>query len=275
MNALQKTLRWRLNHHYRIHATGICFSVFGIGALVLSFTWFPLLRLWHWRSPEAAQRAIQRSLSSAFRGFIGLMKTLGCLTWEASGLEYLRQPGVLVIANHPTLIDVVYLISFMPQVDCIVKAGLWRNIFLRWPVSWAGYIPNDDDKPEELVARCAAKLKAGRSLIVFPEGTRSVPGQPLNMRRGAAQIALAAGCPVVPATITCTPLTLTKNEPWWQIPERRFHITVDVEPAFNPAEVIEPGLSPPLAARRLTAWFSDYFTARLKSSASQPALPLH
>lgn len=263
MSIVKSTLAQRLNQHYRIHATGICFSVFGIGALLLSATWFPLLRLWHWRDGEAAQRAIQRSLSAAFRGFVGLMKGSRVLSWDAEGLHHLLQPGVLVIANHPTLIDVVFLISFMPQVDCIVKAGLWRNFFLRWPVSWAGYIPNNDDKPDELVARCAANLKAGRSLIVFPEGTRSLPGQALNMRRGAAQIALAAGCPVVPATITCTPLTLSKGDHWWQVPRQRFHIRVLVEPAFKPLDVIEPHLPAPLAARRLTAWFADYYARRL------------
>lgn len=259
----------RLNHHYRIHATGICFSVFGIGALLLSCSWFPLLRLWHWRDAEAAQRAIQRSLSAGFRGFVWLMKGLRVLSWQASGLEHLKQPGVLVIANHPTLIDVVLLISFMPQVDCIVKAGLWRNIFLRWPVSWAGYIPNDDDQPEQLVARCAEKLKRGRSLIVFPEGTRSVPGKPLAMRRGAAQIALAAGCPIVPVTITCEPLTLTKGSPWWQVPQRRFHISLTVEPAMAIEQMIAPDLPTSVAARRLTHWFSDYYTARLGT----PPLP--
>lgn len=266
-----KFLVWRLNHHYRIHATGICFTVFGIGALLLSFSWFPLLRLWHWRDSEAAQRAIQRSLSAGFRGFVWLMKSLRLLSWQASGLEHLKQPGVLVIANHPTLIDVVLLISFMPQADCIVKAGLWRNIFLRWPVAWAGYIPNDDDKPEQLLARCAEKLRSGRSLIVFPEGTRSVPGKPLAMRRGAAQIAIAAACPIVPVTITCEPLTLTKGSPWWQVPARRFHISLTVEPAIAVEQMIAPNLPTSVAARRLTQWFADYYSARLGTS----PLPRH
>ncbi len=260
---IQRGLRWRLNHHYRIHATGICFTVFGLGAVLLSFTWFPLLRLRHWRDREQAERSIQRNLSAACRGFVWLMKTLGVLTWEAHGLEHLQAPGQMVIANHPTLIDVVYLIGFMPQVDCIVKAGLWRNPFLRWPVSWAGYIPNEDGEAEILVARCAARLKAGRSLIIFPEGTRTVPGQPLAMRRGAAQIALAANCPVVPVTITCVPLTLTKYEKWWQVPDRRCHFSLSVEPAFHSASVIPAGLPVPLAARRLTRWMAQYYSGRL------------
>lgn len=253
----------------RILATGLSFATFGIGALLLSFTWFPLLRLRHWRDDEAARRAIQRTLSAAMRRFVGLMTALGLIGWETEGLEHLDTAGALVIANHPTLIDVVFLIGFMPEVDCIVKAALFRNPFLRWPVAWAGYIPNDDAAPGALVAQCAQSLAAGRSLIIFPEGTRSVPGRPLAMRRGAAQIALAGRCPIVPVTITCEPLTLTKHSPWWQVPPRRARLRFVVEPAYAPADVIPAGLSGPLAARRLTRHFAEYYTVRLGT----PPLP--
>ena len=253
----------------RILATGGSFATFGFGAVFLSFTWFPLLRLRHWRDDKAARRAIQRSLSAAMRGFFGLMRGLGLLEWRVQGLERLDTPGALVIANHPTLIDVVFLIGFMPEVDCIVKAALFKNPFLRWPVAWAGYIPNDDTAPAELVARCAQSLAAGRSLIIFPEGTRSVPGKPLVMRRGAAQIALAGRCPIVPVTIACEPLSLSKGNPWWKVPPRRLQLSFTVEPAFDPVEVIAPGLSGPVAARRLTRHFAEYYTARLGT----PALP--
>ena len=70
----------------------------------------------------------------------------------------------------------------MPEVDCIVKQALWRNVFLRWPVYWAGYISNATG--EGLVAACAAALREDRSLMVFPEGTRTRPGQPLAFQRG-------------------------------------------------------------------------------------------
>lgn len=258
-----------LDRAWRVLATGGCFAIFGVGALALSFTWFPLLRLRHWRDDAAARRAIQRSLSAGMRGFCGLMQRTGALRWQAEGLEHLKTPGALVIANHPTLIDVVFLIGFMPEVDCIVKAALFRNPFLRWPVSWAGYIPNDDASPGQLVARCAESLAAGRSLIIFPEGTRSVPGRSLTMRRGAAQIALAGKCPIVPVTITCDPPTLTKGNPWWNVPPRRFALRFVVCPPYAPTDVIEADLPLPLAARRLTRHFAEYYTAELGT----PPLP--
>ena len=138
----------------------------------------------------------------------------------------LREPGRLIVANHPTLLDVVLLVSQMPAVDCIVKRGLWRNPFLRWPVAWAGYLPNSEG--EALIEECSATLRRGHSLLVFPEGTRTVPGKPLHMQRGAAHIALAAGCDILPVTIACDPPTLFKGNPWYRVPSRRFHLHVVV-----------------------------------------------
>jgi 1-acyl-sn-glycerol-3-phosphate acyltransferase len=185
------------------------------------------------------------------------MKSLGLLTVEVHGVERLRTTGYLVIANHPSLIDVVFLVSLMPQVDCIVKRGLWQNPFLRWPVLWASYIPNSEG--EALVQDCAATLKRGNSLLVFPEGTRTVPGQPMRMQRGAAHIALAAGVDILPITITCTEPMLTKGYGWNRAPRRRPHFCIRVgEPI--PPKVYNPGaVASGLAARRLTDFFADYY----------------
>ena len=152
------------------------------------------------------------------------MRVLGILTYRVDGAERLREPGRLIVANHPTLLDVVLLVSQMPEVDCIVKRGLWRNPFLRWPVSWAGYLPNIEG--EALIEECSATLRRGHSLLVFPEGSRTVPGKPMRMQRGAAHIALAADSEILPVTIACDPPTLFKGNPWYRVPARRFHMQV-------------------------------------------------
>ncbi|MGH6629101.1 MAG: lysophospholipid acyltransferase family protein, partial [Burkholderiales bacterium] len=168
------------------------------------------------------------------------------------------------VANHPSLIDVVLIISLMPPVDCIVKQALWRNPFLRWPVRWAGYIPNTT--PEALVEDCARTLRAGNSLLVFPEGTRTAPGQPLRFKRGAAQVALAAACEIVPITISCTAPTLTKGQKWYQVPRQRGHWVVSVDAPMRIDSFLKD--SPSVAARRLTRHLLDYYTERLGSSAA-------
>ena len=73
-----------------------------------------------------------------------MMSALGILTWDVSGLERLRGEGVLVLANHPTLLDVVFLVAFIPNADCIVKSKLMNNPAMRGFVSLTGYITNGD-----------------------------------------------------------------------------------------------------------------------------------
>lgn len=248
----------KLNTAWRIAATGFVFALFGIGALFISLTMFPLLRL-STLDNEVARKRIQRGMQLTFRVYMEIMRVLGILTCRVEGAERLRERGRLVVANHPTLIDVVLLVSLMPEVDCIVKRGLWRNPFLRWPVSWASYIPNSEG--EELVEGCAKTLRRGHSLLVFPEGTRTVPGRPMRMQRGAAHIALAADCEILPVTITCDPPTLFKGNPWYRVPERRFHLDVVVGTPVPAAQFRREGEAPARAARRLTQWLLGYYGA--------------
>ncbi|MGE0115899.1 MAG: lysophospholipid acyltransferase family protein [Steroidobacteraceae bacterium] len=247
-----------LDRVWRILATGFVFVVFGLGALFISITVFPVLRL-SARNPEAARLRIQRGMQLTFKVYVWLMKSLGLLSYEVHHVERLWAPGQLVIANHPTLIDVVFLVSLMPRVDCIVKQGLWRNPFLRWPVLWASYIPNSTG--EILVQDCAATLRRGNSLLVFPEGTRSVPGQPLRMQRGTAHIALASGAPILPVTIAVTEPTLTKGYPWHRVPRSRPHFCIKVGEPLSPSVYNPGGQTGALAARRLTGFFGDYYAA--------------
>jgi len=248
----------KLNHVWRIFATGFAFVLFGICALLVSVVIFPLLRLSTWNA-DIARRRIQRAMQITFQVFIQITRLLGILTFSVEGAERLREPGRLVVANHPTLIDVVLLVSQMPQVDCIVKRALWRNPILRWPASWAGYLPAVAGA--ELIEECSATLRRGRSLLVFPEGTRSVPGQPLRLQRGAAYIALAADTEILPVTITCDPPTLSKGNAWFRVPSRRFHMHAVVGSPIAARDFIRDNEAPGRTARRLTQWMLEHFDA--------------
>lgn len=247
----------RLFYVWRVLATGLSFTVFGIGGVLLSLTLFPLARLLS-RDTDTARRRIQFIMHLSWYAFVTFMRVMGILTWELRDGERLRRPGCLVIANHPSLLDVVFMIAFMPAVDCIVKPAIFHNAFMRWPARWAGYIPNNSS--EQLIEDCAKTLRAGRSLLMFPEGTRTRPGQPVQMKRGAAQIALAADATILPVTITVVPTTLTKGEPWYHIPPRPFRVVVSVGEPLACARFLREGEPRPLAARRITEHFERHFT---------------
>lgn len=252
---------------WRIAATGFCFSVFGIGGVLLTLMAAPALQLFV-RSPVVRKRRAQRLVSSACRGFVRLMHYSGVLDYRVAGREHLRHPGTLIVANHPSLIDAVFLISLMPEVDCVVNEQLWRNPFTGGPVRLAGYISNGAGP--ELVDRCCASLQAGRRLIIFPEGTRTRPGQPLRFLRGAANIAIHAGANVVPVTIIFRQSTLTKGQPWYHVPPNKVDISISVEPLIAVQPYLQNNASKPLAARKLTADLYAYYTARLARARRLP-----
>jgi len=253
---MAKTFIQNIDYGWRLLATAISFTSFGIGGVLLWLLVFPLLAIWPGSRPQKACRA-QYTVHMSFYLFIGLMHRLGVMTYEVIGLEKLNRPGQLIVANHPTLVDVVFLLSRIKQANCIVKASLWRNPAMRGPILNAGYISNADS--ETMVNDCASWLSDGGAMIIFPEGTRSVPGQPYRFQRGAAAIALQAGSIITPVTLTCVPSTLTKNQAWHQIPAQRFHLKMVVNDDIDlrPFRDLQPRS---IAVRRLTHYLQDYFT---------------
>lgn len=249
---------WLLNYGWRVLATGWCFLSFSLGGVLLTLTAFPIINLC-WRDADQRRDRAQRVIHQSFRFFIGQMIWLGVMSVELRNAERLRAlNGVLVLANHPTLIDVVLMISLMPRADCIVKEALWRNRYLGGVVRAAQYIPNRG--AEQLVRDCSAALIKRRPMIVFPEGTRTVPGEPMSFQRGAAHVALATGCEMVPVILTCEPPTLTKATRWYQVPPRRFHVRLEVRDPITADQVVASGTEAPLASRQLTRWLQQYFT---------------
>lgn len=257
----------QLNRCWRLLATGFSFTAFGMGGVLLTVTVFPVLLIFV-RSPQKRQRYAQRWISRSFSWFVGLMRWVGVLDYEVHGQERLAHQGCVVIANHPSLIDVVLLIALMPEVDCVVKRQLWRNPFTGGPVRAAGYISNSEGP--QLVEDCRASLQRGRRLLVFPEGTRTEPGKSLYFQRGVASIAIAAGADLLPVIILFNETTLTKGDRWYHIPRRKVQITIRVDEPISVQPYLEAGGGKPQAVRRLTRDLRDYYVSHLARAGRLP-----
>ena len=254
-------IRARIEHLLRRLGTGFLFATFGVSALAIAGVAFPLVA---WRSEpgEARERIAQRLIQRSFAFFIGLGTALRLFEVRETGTDHLAHGPSLVVANHPTLLDAVFVISRMPQADCIVKSEAWRNPFLRHVVRIAGYIPNGEGP--QVVNTCVERLRTGRSVVLFPEGSRS-PEQGLRpFKRGAAHIALRSGCPITPVFITCTPPALKKGQPWWAVPDRKLVITMDVASPVVARDLLPAGevMSASRAARSVTAALYESFDSK-------------
>lgn len=246
---------------WRLLGTGFSFVLFALGALLLGGLLAPLIYLLPWpdgRRRQFARKSIQRWVQF----YVWVMRSLGLLRVRFDGVDALNQPGVLVVANHPTLLDAVLLMAVMPNATFIVKAAMARNPFTCWIVSLAGYIPNDE-VGVDLVDRAAEALRTGETLMIFPEGTRT-DGDQLRLKRGAANIALAAACPLLPVVIDCQPMTLRKGEPWYRIPACAPLFILKVLPRMHVAALVDTQQPPGLQARALTAALQDCLTSELQ-----------
>lgn len=251
----------RINFAWRLFATGFCFVSFGVGGILLWILVFPTLNLF---IRDRSQRALSAKLviRHAFRFFVGQMHQMGIYSYDVKGEGKLNRTGLLILANHPSLIDVVFLMSLIKNADCVVKASLLRNPFTRGAVVAAGFICNDQGPG--LIEDCIATLKQGNNLIIFPEGTRTPADQTFGrLQRGASNMAVRGGVDITPIVIRCNCSMLAKGVPWWKIPPTKPHFTIEVQSDLSVAHAIGECATEAIAARHLNTYLSNYFSAEI------------
>jgi 1-acyl-sn-glycerol-3-phosphate acyltransferase len=245
--------RERISYAWRWLATVWSFALFGLGSLVLALAMF--LAQCVSSDTGRTQAMAQRLICRTFRGFVWLLCRLKVIHLRVEGLVEIQQErGCILAANHPTLLDYVLIASLLPRCNCVVKSALWRNAFVRGVVSSAGYIPNSDGA--SVVSQVRESLDDGNVLVVFPEGSRTVPGCPMKLQRGVANIAVRGPFPVRLVHIHCDPLTLTKGAPWYKIPSRRPCFEIRVGRRVDVCSYMD-AVAPSAAARRLTRELTD------------------
>jgi len=243
------TRRWA--RRWRQIRLGAAFVEFGLAALAVAFLVAPVVRR-RAADAEEAELAVQRAIQRAYAFSSRCWQWIGLFRFDSRGLAGLAESGpCIVVANHPTLIDVVLLGSHLKQMDCIVNAG-WtaKSPFLARAIDAAGFVRNDGGAA--VIEQCAARLRRGRRLLVFPEGTRSPWGSFGKFHRGAAHIALASGAPIVAVAIRCRPRMLGSGRKWHDVADRSSSFEMRIAGRLDPAAYRDAGVSTPIAARRMT-----------------------
>jgi 1-acyl-sn-glycerol-3-phosphate acyltransferase len=247
---------WRL----ALRAAG--FATFGLISGGLGFIVLPLQRLaarWHGLADGDDLRA-QYAIHRGMRLWVRIANRCGIVRVSVRGAEQLRAGPVVVVANHPSLIDTPILLSLLPQADLIVNAAWGDNPVLRGCVDGAAYLRVEHGAV--MVRHAVERLHEGRSLVVFPEGSRTPIEGLRPFERGAAQIALLAGCDIVPVVITVRPRTLMKGQAFADVPASCPEWTVEVGRPIRPADYLREGEGVSAAARRLTAALQEHFEKR-------------
>jgi 1-acyl-sn-glycerol-3-phosphate acyltransferase len=202
-----------------------------------------------------------RAVAGRFLRIVGILlaKTFPPWRLRVEG----RWPGkgpYVVVANHQSMLDILLLSHIPREMKWVAKESLFGIPWVGWMLKMSGDIPIRRGDPEsggEALARAKRYLAEGMSVMIFPEGTRSVRGTLLPFKSGAFRLAIDAGVPVLPIAVSGTAHGLPKGNPW-------------VRPCRATARILEPvdvsGYRPEEAAK-----LRDVVRARITEAL--PALP--
>lgn len=186
-----------------------------------------------WREPfmrEMAGRTFQLFLWGCERG--------GIMELDLTALDALKgERGLVIVANHPSMIDVFLIVSRVRQCICLMKSSLGGNLFLGIGSRLAGYIPNRH--VEVMVRQATQAVAQGEVLLIFPEGTRT-ERPPLDaLKPGAALIARRAQVPLQTILLERHSDYLAKGWPIWRPPVLPMRFQARLGPRM-PAEASVP-----------------------------------
>ncbi len=142
-----------------------------------------------------------------------ILKTTGVRV-RANGLENIDPAqSYVVAANHQSIYDIPIVFTTLPmQLRIVAKESLGRIPFLGWHLQRTGHVLVDRQNPGAgILKRMANSIRAARSVIVFPEGTRSTDGSVARFKGGIFLHAIDSSLPVLPVSIARSRYVMMKG----------------------------------------------------------------
>lgn len=221
-------------YEYLVYYGGLL--LFAVMCLGWSLVALPLVII----LPKRYARYLGRlMIMGGFRAYLRFIELSGIVRYDLQQIDLLRKEKSLILApNHPSLIDVVLIISRLPNVVCIIKSSLWQQLIFSGSVRMAGYIRNISQA--RLINEAKRDIESGGQLLVFPEGTRTLGNQLAPFKGGFALIAKRAQAPVQTLFIEINHPFLSKGRSLLRKPEfpLRFHVRLGER--FMPPSDVRP-----------------------------------
>ena len=202
-----------------------CFILFGIGSLILSLVIFPLVSLF-----GGKKEIFANIIHISWKYFVRFFEILHLIKINVT--NYGNISGKIIVASHPSLIDIVILIGLFPKSTCMAKNEISKNPLVKNIIKHI-YIVNDIDL-EKLKKTAKEYLEEGFNIIIFPTGTRTNPGDDIKIHKGAATISLATGAEIVPINIKTNHPFLCKNQPIYVSTQHLIEYELKILNPINP-----------------------------------------
>jgi len=203
-----------------------------LGLICLSWSVFalPLYYILPRRIGTAVGR---RGIMSGFRLYAWSLSVTRTYRLDLHDIDTLKGgPPVILAPNHPCLIDALLILTRHPNIVCVMKSALMRNVFLGSGSRLARYVRNDSSR--QMVKESVAHLREGGVLLLFPEGTRTTRA-PINSLVGSVGlIAKHADVPVQTLVIETDSPFLSKGWPLFRRPALPITYRVRLGKRFDP-----------------------------------------
>jgi 1-acyl-sn-glycerol-3-phosphate acyltransferase len=185
--------------------------------------------------PKQWRKAIGRTtIALAFRFYLRFLKIFCWVRLDASALDAIRNDGSLIIvSNHPSLLDAVVLLSRLPLATCVMKAKLRGNLLFGPVARFSGYISNSD--PLLLIKQACSELSSGAQLVIFPESTRTTTETVNVFGVTTALIALRSNTPIQTVFLDFSTRYLGKTWGLLKRPSLPLTISIRLGQRFEPA----------------------------------------
>jgi 1-acyl-sn-glycerol-3-phosphate acyltransferase len=158
--------------------------------------------LWIAGTPPRAVRVVTRLWS---RGILALLSIFVGLKYQVRGRENVPGTPHLIIANHESTWETLAALVLFPDVAIVTKSELLRIPVMGWYLKHSPMILIDREEASralrEMTEKSRAALADGRSVLIFPEGTRKALGEPVAFKRGVELLYRTLGVPVLPVAI--------------------------------------------------------------------------
>jgi 1-acyl-sn-glycerol-3-phosphate acyltransferase len=186
---------------------------------LICLTWSVFAIPLYYALPRKVGTAVGRcGIMRGFRLYAWSLSLTSAYRLDLTAIDSLRDGPPLILApNHPCLIDALFILTRHPNIVCVMKAELMRNIFLGSGSRLARYVANESSR--QMVKESVAHLKEGGVLLLFPEGTRTQT-HPINPLVGSVgMIAKHANVPVQTLIIETDSPFLSKGWPLFKRPD--------------------------------------------------------
>ena len=203
-----------------------------LGLICLSWSVFAL-PLFYILPPRLGTAVGRRGIMSGFRLYAWSLALTRAYHLDLHDIDSLKGGPPLILApNHPCLIDALLILTRHPNIVCVMKSALMRNVFLGSGSRLARYVRNDSSR--QMVKESVAHLRNGGILLLFPEGTRTIR-EPINELVGSVGlIAKHAHVPVQTLVIETDSPYLSKGWPLFRRPSLPITYRVRLGKRFDP-----------------------------------------